>query len=231
MTNAVQTAYTHAFILASLPAVARRILEIGCGDGALAECLVRDGYEVLAIDAEAGCVAAARERGIEARLAEWPAPVDGTFDAVLFTRSLHHVHDLEGGIAAAGAALRPGGRVVVEDFRAEGGSERSADWYRAMVGELADGDALADDASVAALLDKLPPAVHGGHELHSSSAIRDALSGYFTISEEDAAYYFRYVEPHLREPVAAKWLLEVELEQIVAGEIDALGKRFTGSAN
>ena len=49
--------------------------------------------------------------------------------------------------------------------------------------------------------------------------------------DEDAAYYFRYLEPHLREAGAAKWLLEVELEQIVAGEIDALGKRFVGTAN
>ena len=230
MSNAVQTAYTHAFVLASLPAGARRILEIGCGDGALAESLVRDGYEVVAIDADAGCVTAALARGVEAHMAEWPADIEGTFDAVLFTRSLHHVHDLDGGVAAAGAALRPGGKVIVEDFRAEGGSQRSAGWYRAMVGDLSTGGALTDDADVAALLDKLPPAVHGGHELHSSSAIHDALGRYFTLRQEDAAYYFRYLEPHLREPGAAKWLLEVELEQIVAGEIDALGKRFVGSA-
>lgn len=231
MSNAVQTAYTHAFILASLPKEARRVLEIGCGDGALAEMLMTDGLEVVALDTNADCVAAAQARGVEARQAEWPAAIEGAFDAVLFTRSLHHVHDLDGGIAAARTVLAPGGRVIVEDFRAEGGGQRSADWYRAMVEQLSAGGALTDDASVMALLDKLPPAAHGGHELHSSSAIRAALGRQFHVRGEDAAYYFRYLEPHLREAGAAKWLLEVELEQIVAGEIDALGKRFVGTAN
>jgi SAM-dependent methyltransferase len=230
MSDAVQTAYTHGFILSSLPAAARRILEVGCGDGTLAELLTADGFEVLALDADANCVAAARARGVEARQAEWPAAIDGAFDAVLFTRSLHHVHDLDGAIVSARAALAPGGRIIVEDFRAEGGGQRSAGWYRAMVGDLSAGGALTDDADVAALLDKLPPAAHGGHDLHSSPAIREALARRFHIREEDAAYYFRYLEPHLREAGPAKWLLEVELEQIVAGEIDALGKRFVGSA-
>jgi SAM-dependent methyltransferase len=230
MSNAIQTAYTHAFVLASLPAGARRILEIGCGDGALAEILMSDGFDVLALDSDAACVAAAKKRGVEARHAEWPTAVEGTFDAILFTRSLHHVHDLDGAVLSSRRVLAAGGRVIVEDFRAEGGGKRAADWYKAMVRQLSAGGALTADASVAQLLDKLPPAAHDGHELHGSSAIRDALQRLFEIREEDAAYYFRYLEPHLREEGAAKWLLEVELEQIVAGEIDALGKRFVGTA-
>jgi SAM-dependent methyltransferase len=225
----VATAYTYSFIRSALPDEARRILEIGCGDGDLAEQLQMDGLQVIAVDADETCVAATKARGVDARLAEWPADVGGTFDAVLFTRSLHHVNDLAGGISAAKNALAPGGKLIVEDFRAEGGTQRSSDWYLAMVSELLEGGALNDDASLEALADKLPPALHGGHELHFSSAIRNALAAEFDVIETDAAYYFRYLEPLMREDGAAKWLLDVELEQIKSGEIDALGKRFVAS--
>jgi 2-polyprenyl-3-methyl-5-hydroxy-6-metoxy-1,4-benzoquinol methylase len=222
----VATAYTHAFIRSALPAGARNLLEVGCGNGELAERLMSDGFEIVAVDADPACVETAKARGVDARLAAWPADLDGQFDAILFTRSLHHVHALGDGVQAAARALRPGGRVIVEDFRAEGGSARSADWYRAMVRELASGGMLTDDADVEALLGKLPPASHGGHELHGSQAIAAALDRRFEVSAAGAAYYFRYLEPCLRDEGAAQWLLDVELERIAAGEIDPLGQRF-----
>lgn len=225
----VATAYTHAFVRTALPAGAKRILEIGCGEGELAERLLQDRLDVVAIDADEACVAAAKARGLEARRAEWPADLGGDFDAVLFTRSLHHVHDLDGAVAAAGRALRSEGRLIVEDFRAEGGTQRSADWYRAMVEELANGGMLTDGADVQALIGKLPPASHDGHELHSSHAIAAALDRRFEVSAAGAAYYFRYLEPCLRDVGAARWLLDVELEQIAADAIDPLGQRFIAS--
>jgi len=225
----VATAYTYAFVRASLPAETGSILEIGCGDGELAAVLAADGFAVVALDADESCVAAAAARGLDARLAEWPEDLGRSFDAILFTRSLHHVHDLAGGVEAARRALNPGGRVIVEDFRAEGGSGRSSDWYEAMVRELLAGGALADGADAESMLGKLPPARHDGHELHGSFAIQAALEREFAVTATDAAYYFRYLEPHLREPGAAQWLLDIELEQISTGDIDALGKRSVAS--
>jgi len=225
----VATAYTHAFIRSALPAGARRLLEIGCGEGELAERLAAEGLAVVAVDADETCVAAARAKGVDARLAEWPADLGGDFDAVLFTRSLHHVHDLEGAVAAAGQALRPEGRMIVEDFRAEGGSRSGAEWYGSMVRELASAGMLTDGADVDDLLGKLPPASHDGHELHGSRTIAAALDRLFDVSAAGAAYYFRYLEPCLRDDGAAQWLLDIELEQIAAGQIDPLGQRFIGS--
>ena len=225
----VATAYTQAFIRSALPAGARSLLEIGCGDGELAERLIADGFELVAIDTDSACVEAAKARGVDARLAEWPVELDRQFDAILFTRSLHHVHALDEGVAAAARALSPDGRVVVEDFRAEGGSARGADWYRSMVRELASGGMLTGEADVDDLLGKLPPASHGAHELHGSQAIAAALDRHFDVSAVGAAYYFRYLEPFLRDDGAAQWLLDIELEQIAADEIDPLGQRFIAS--
>ena len=226
----VATAYTHAFVRAALPTGARRILEIGCGEGDLANRLLQDGLEVVAIDSNASCVEAAKARGVDARLAEWPADLGDDFDAILFTRSLHHVHDLAGAVAAAGRALCPGGRVIAEDFRAEGGTQRSADWYESMVRELASGGMLTDEADAAVLIGKQPPASHDGHALHGSQAIASALDRQFAVSAAGAAYYFRYLEPCLRDEGAAQWLLDVELERIAADELDPLGRRYVASA-
>lgn len=217
------TRYTHDFVTANLPRGAARVLEVGCGDGALAAWLQADGLEVVAIDSDADAVAAAKAAGVDARRTAWPAPVDGSFDAILFTRSLHHIHQLDEAVAAAAQALRPGGRIIVEDFRAEGGSARSARWF----GELAQSLIVqqAVTASLDQLLAKLEP---GDHDLHASSAIAAALGGH-EVEASDAAYYFRYLEPHLREPRLAQDLLDAVLAAIDAGAIDPLGKRFVAA--
>jgi SAM-dependent methyltransferase len=191
--------------------------------------LMADGFDVVAVDSDLAWVEAAKACGLDARLAEWPAELDRQFDAILFTRSLHHVHALDKGVEAAARALLPNGRVIVEDFRAEGGSARSADWYGSMVRKLASGGMLTNEADVDALLGKLPPASHDGHELHSSRAIAAALDRRFEVSAVGAAYYFRYLEPCFRDEGAAQWLLDIELEQIAANAIDPLGQRFIAS--
>jgi 2-polyprenyl-3-methyl-5-hydroxy-6-metoxy-1,4-benzoquinol methylase len=73
--------YSLAFVREALPDRARRLLEVGCGDGALAAMLAADGFEVVAIDAAEDAVARARARGVDARLAEWPQFDAAGFDA------------------------------------------------------------------------------------------------------------------------------------------------------
>ncbi len=102
-----------------LPAPPARLLEVGCGRGALAAELGRLGWQVTGVDPDEESVAVARGRGVDVlpvRLAD----LDRTgFDAVLFTRSLHHVADLDATLADAAGRLRPGGRVVLEEFARE----------------------------------------------------------------------------------------------------------------
>ena len=218
--------YTYDFVSANLPVAAQRVLEIGCGAGEVAALLMGDGLDLVAIDLDAEQVANARAAGVEAMVMSWPAQVDQEFDAVLFTRSLHHIHDLAGSIDAARAVLRLNGRIIVEDFRAGGGSERSALWFSGLVKSLEASGALIDDTSLEELLDKVGPSSTHEHPLHSSAAIASELCRLNTVVETDAAYYFRYIEPHLRRPDRADGLLALELEMIKRGVIDALGKRF-----
>src|SRR5205085_5526212 len=56
----VATAYTYQFVRRHLPTNARSILEIGCGDGELAERLLQDGLRVVALDSDEACVAKAK---------------------------------------------------------------------------------------------------------------------------------------------------------------------------
>ena len=211
------TLYTYKFVRRSLPTDARSVLEIGCGAGALAALLQNDGLRVKAIDSDPLAVEQARLAGVAAEVCDWPSAIDEQFDAVLFTRSIHHIHDLIGAVTEARRTLTPGGHVIIEDFRAEGGSERSRGWFTRLAQTLDDEGALAEEVE----LD-----LAENHDLHSSDAIARALSAFATVEREDAAYYFRYLERHLRRPAAAAALLDRELALIESGKIDALGKRF-----
>src|SRR5918998_551621 len=80
------------FVLSQLAAPPARVLEVGCGEGELARAMAGEGYEVVAIDPDAPEGPIFRRTTIE----EFDDP--GPFDAVVASRSLHHVHDLGGAL-------------------------------------------------------------------------------------------------------------------------------------
>ena len=93
----------------------QRVLEVGCGWGELAEWIARDtGAEVVAVDLSPRMVELARERGVDARVADvQQLPfADGEFDLVVAAWMLYHVPDLDRGIGELARVLRPGGRLV-----------------------------------------------------------------------------------------------------------------------
>jgi SAM-dependent methyltransferase len=97
------------------PRPGERVLDLGCGDGVLTAKLVAAGCTVVGVDADPAMVAAAREKGLDARLGDARAlGFDGEFDAVFTNAALHWVGQPDVVTAGVKRALKPGGRYVGE---------------------------------------------------------------------------------------------------------------------
>jgi trans-aconitate methyltransferase len=100
-------------LLAPLPG--ERILDLGCGDGVLTEKIIAAGATVVAVDADPDMIAAARARGIDARVMDGQKlAFTGGFDAVFSNAALHWMRDQEAVLAGVHRALKPRGRFVAE---------------------------------------------------------------------------------------------------------------------
>src|SRR5215207_5023766 len=97
------------------PRPGERILDVGCGDGALTEKLVVAGATVVGIDPAPDLVAAAIARGLDARQIDAQAlPFDHEFDAAFSNAVLHWLPDLDAALRGVRRALRREGRFVGE---------------------------------------------------------------------------------------------------------------------
>lgn len=98
------------------PQAGERILDLGCGDGALTEKVVALGATVVGIDASADMVEAARQRGIDARVMDGcDLSFEGEFDGAFSNAAMHWMkRDPEAVVAGVYRALKPGGRFSAE---------------------------------------------------------------------------------------------------------------------
>ena len=112
-----------AFVTAHLPPPPARVLEVGCGSGALARALVESGHEVTAIDPKAPD----GPPFLRVTLEELETP--DRFDAVVAAASLHHLHDLPAALDKIRRLLVPGGALIVDDYAKERVDRPTAEWY------------------------------------------------------------------------------------------------------
>jgi len=92
-----------------------RILDLGCGDGALSVKLLNSGCAVVGVDSSAEMVAAARALGVDARVMNGHAlAFENEFDAVFSNAALHWMKQPEVVVAGVCRALKPAGRFVGE---------------------------------------------------------------------------------------------------------------------
>jgi SAM-dependent methyltransferase len=235
-----ETRYTYDFVERFLPAECRRILEVGCGTGELAARLSQHGYAVVAIDSHSESVAAAQQLGLDARVATWPEFDESNFDAILFARSLHHIHPLDESIRHAADSLEDGGRVIVEDFAYESANEKTLRWFASVIRFLEATEALtASDEFLERVLSKTETlkAWQQNHEaeLHTAAEIDAQLEKTFDrVIKENAAYYFRYVGNVISAAEKRDAILQAFAEQEVIlaadGSINGLGRRFVAMA-
>lgn len=115
-TNARFVSDLGAPVLALLgPCAGLRILDLGCGDGALTIKLCDAGANVTGVDASREMIAAACRLGLDARVVNGAELCfDQEFDAVFSNAALHWMTRPAAVIAGVSRALRPGGRFVGE---------------------------------------------------------------------------------------------------------------------
>ncbi len=107
----------------------RKLLELGCGSGWMAEFLALGGYDVTAtsllqedLDMAARRCASIQAKGLDLPLRFLRAPMEnvdqavsgfGPFDGVMIYEALHHAFDWRRTVAAAARCLRPGGKFFI----------------------------------------------------------------------------------------------------------------------
>ena len=92
----------------------RRVLDLGCRDGALTQAYV-GGNEVVGVDADREALAEAEQLGIETHWADLDQPLDfpdAGFDVVVAGELLEHLRDPKRLVAEIRRVLRPGGTFV-----------------------------------------------------------------------------------------------------------------------
>jgi SAM-dependent methyltransferase len=102
-------------IAAVVEAHPRRVLEVGCGQGEMAERITRElGCELTAVDQSEHMVGLTRARDIDAVVGDvQKLPFgDGEFDVALAAWMLYHVPDVDRALSELARVLRPQGRLV-----------------------------------------------------------------------------------------------------------------------
>lgn len=190
-----------------------RVLEVGCGEGALATRLAAAGHDVVAIDPAAPPGTLFRRLKLEE-----VDPAEGLFDAVVAQHSLHHVVDLEAAADRIVELLRPGGLVLVDELAWERLDRPTLEWLHGQRRALA----AAAGSEPPGTIDDLAAAWEADHVgLHTGAALLFALGARF--------------EPRLVEDVAALHgtlggVATAVLEQALVDQqaIQPLGFRFVG---
>ncbi len=97
------------------PQPGERILDLGCGEGSLTEQIAASGATIVGIDTSEDMVAAAKARGLDARVMDAERLTFAEeFDAVFSNAALHWVRDHDALLNGVHRALKPGGRFVAE---------------------------------------------------------------------------------------------------------------------
>lgn len=235
MPMTVPSGHTLEFVRLFLPASPSTLVEVGAGTGELATALTALGHSVFPLDSDPDAVLTMRSRGLDAVLACWPDFVSSPVDAVIFSRSLHHL-PIAAAVTHARNMLLPTGRIIVEDFAFADVPLTALSWLRALLVRLATQGVWTAPtegflADVLAGSDRQPPHADDRHAIASAKAMRGCLVAHGRlIHESRAAYFYRYLLPGLSDLQTGQevlhQVLREETEAIGTGALWPLGRRW-----
>ncbi len=220
----------------------RRVLDVGCGYGTVALELARAGHEVTALDASDEMCAVARRTlaGVEAAVVHASFGSDelheGSFDAIRFGRSLHHMADVGAAAERAALLLAPGGVVVVDEFCAERIDRATASWLASIsasltkAGVMPSGAGLTDaDEIVRTWSEKREQ-----HKLMTGEQMWRALEARFVLAEPLWYPYLwqepsKHVEDAQRAALVAHQVEAAEAALIASDTIPGVAFRTSGT--
>ena len=97
------------------PVAGERILDLGCGDGALTHKIVASGADVLGVDSSPGFIETARAAGLSVQQVDaHDLQFEQEFDGVFSNAALHWMLQPETVVKGVARALKPQGRFVAE---------------------------------------------------------------------------------------------------------------------
>ena len=210
------------FVRAALPPAPATVLELGCGPlGGFVPRLQDAHYEAVGVDRNAPAGKGFHQVDFE----RYDPP--GAVDAIVASRSLHHVDDPAAVADHIASALRPGGAIVVVEWAWERFDEETARWcFERLEPAEADEDPgwlrRRRDGWLASgeRWDAYFTGWAAGHGIHRAERILRELDGRF---ERGSCEFAPYFFADLGEIAEAD-----EQAAINAGEIRATGIRYVG---
>lgn len=230
----------YAWLVDVLPLPPARLLDAGCGAGAVSEWLTSLGYRVTAIDADPDAVARARAAGVPAIQANLADYADQPFDAVLMLLTMHHMHPLPHVLDTVTRLLRPGGRLIVDEFAWDWADPATIRWFDDIAAILVAVGA-ADPA--AGPLSPVNPLAEGGqadragrwrarHTEHGTvcnpgdTMVRQVMERFGEVEVRRVPYLSRHLVSGQAHPAVFAELSRIEHEHIADGTLTATGFRI-----
>lgn len=231
----------HAWLLGLLPPPPARLLDAGCGNGAVAGWLTGLGYQVTAIDANPDAVASARAAGVPAIQADLAGFASQPFDAVLMLLTLHHMHPLSRVLDRVAALLRPGGRLIVDEFAWDWAGPATVRWFDDIAAVLTAAGVV--DPAAGPLSPVGPPATAGQgdqtgrwrarHTEHGTACnpgdamISEVSARFSEVEVRRVPYLARHLVSRQAHPAVFAELSRIERDHIADGTLTATGFRLT----